>query len=102
MTTEGEPSSLREKIEESLRQVIDPETGADVMRMHLVKDLEILEGGEVRYTFQPSSPLCPIAVFLAVQIKKAVADVAGVCGQEIRVEGYIAAEDLTQLINEEK
>jgi len=37
-----------------------------------------------------------------MQIKHAVAEVPGVNSQEIRVEGYIAAEHLTQLINEEK
>jgi hypothetical protein len=43
-----------------------------------------------------------LAVYLASQIKEAVATVPGVNTQHIRVEGYIASEDLTQLINEEK
>ncbi len=101
MTTTGE-STLRDTITERLRQVIDPETGADVMRMQLIEGIEIDKGGHVRYTFRPSSPLCPLAVYLAMQIKHAVAEVPGVNSQEILVEGYIAAEHLTQLINEEK
>jgi metal-sulfur cluster biosynthetic enzyme len=100
MTAAGE-SDLRDAIVERLRLVIDPETGADVMRMHLVEGLEIGEEGHVSYTFHPSSPLCPLAVFLATQIKEAVAEVPGVSSQKIRVEGYMAAEHLTQLINEE-
>ena len=92
---------LQEAIIKRLRRVIDPETNADVIRMRLIKDLVVHPEGLVSYTFQPSSPLCPIAVFLATQIKQAVAEVPGVTGQEIRVEGYIAEKELTELINKE-
>ena len=84
-----------------LRQVIDPETGADVVRMRLVEGLEVGAAGQVSYTFRPSSPVCPIAVWLAQQIKQAVAQVPGVVSQKITVAGYVAAEELTRLINEE-
>ena len=92
---------LQEAIIERLREVIDPETNADVIRMRLIKDLEVHPQGLVSYTFQPSSPLCPIAVFLATQIKTAVAEVPGVTAQEIKVTGYIAEEELTKLMNQE-
>jgi metal-sulfur cluster biosynthetic enzyme len=94
-------SQLLEAVTERLSKVIDPETNADVIRMRLIKDLVVHPEGLVSYTFQPSSPLCPIAVFLATQIKQAVAEVPGVTTQEIKVEGYIAQEDLTELINKE-
>jgi metal-sulfur cluster biosynthetic enzyme len=86
---------------ERLRQVIDPETGVDVLQMRLVEDLEVNEAGKVSYTFYPSSPLCPIAVYLVKEIKGAVAEVPGVSEQEITVTGYVAAEELTKLINKE-
>ena len=83
-----------------LSQVIDPETGADVVRMRLIENLEATAAGRVSYTFRPSSPLCPIAVYLVQQIKKAVAEVPGVIDQQINVVGYVAADELTRLINE--
>lgn len=92
---------LKATIRDQLRTVIDPEIGADVLRMRLVEDLMVDESGMVRYTFRPSSPLCPIAVTLAQQIKNAVAAVPGVSSQEIKIRGYIAAEQLTGLINKE-
>ena len=92
---------LRLAILEKLTTVIDPETGADVIRMKLVEDLIVESEGQVNYTIRPSSPLCPIAVFLALQIKKAVADVIGVKAQQITVKDYIQAEALTVLINQE-
>ena len=92
---------LRLAILEKLTTVIDPETGTDVIRMKLVDDLVVESEGQVNYTIRPSSPLCPIAVFLALQIKKAVADVIGVKAQHITVKDYIQAEALTALINQE-
>lgn len=65
-----------------LRLVIDPETGADVMRMRLIEALEVADG-KVSYTFRPSSLVCPIAVWLAQQIKQAVAQVPGVVTTDI-------------------
>jgi hypothetical protein len=36
-----------------------------------------------------------------VNIKKAVAEVPGVTSQEIAIEGYLMADELEKLINEE-
>ena len=86
---------------EQLRGVIDPETNVDVVRMRLVENLWADLTGKVRYTFRPSSFVCPIAVSLAMEIKNAIAQVPGVTAQEIAVEGYMAAEELENLINQE-
>jgi len=94
-------SELEGAILERLRSVIDPETNTDVVRMRLVENLWADALGKVRYTFRPSSFVCPIAVMLALNIKKAVAGVPGVKSQEIAVEGYLMADELEKLINKE-
>jgi metal-sulfur cluster biosynthetic enzyme len=94
-------TSLDEAIMERLRKVIDPETNIDVVRMRLVENLWTDLTGKVRYTFRPSSFVCPIAVSLAMEIKKAIADVPGVTAQEIAIKGYLAADELEKLINQE-
>jgi metal-sulfur cluster biosynthetic enzyme len=92
--------TLREQILMRLVEVIDPETGVDVLRMRLVEDLDVDEtNGLVSYRFRPSSPLCPLAHSLAVDIKHAVASVEGVEEQEIEVSGYVKAAELTKIIN---
>lgn len=55
-----------------------------------MKDPEADDEGLVRYTFRPSSPLCPFAVTLALRIKRAVAG----------VPGHVKAEGLSQLLEE--
>ena len=99
--TNIDQDQIHDSITDRLSGVIDPETGADVIRMRLVENIIVDPEGIVSYTFQPSSPLCPIAVFLVQQIKNAVSDVPGVTSQRISVTGYVAAEELTNLINKE-
>ena len=96
-----ESVELKHHVIERLGQVIDPETGVDVMRMRLIEDLEV-DGktGRVRYKFRPSSPLCPLAVHLTLDIRRAVAEVAGVTEQEIEVVGYVGADELNALLME--
>jgi len=91
-------NALREAILTRLSTVIDPETSVDVMRMRLIEDLVVDEGGIVRYKFRPSSPLCPLAVPLALSIRKAVGQVEGVTQQKIEVVGYIKAEELNAML----
>jgi metal-sulfur cluster biosynthetic enzyme len=90
---------LKHSIVEGLGQVIDPETGVDVMRMRLIEDLRVDgETGRVRYKFRPSSPLCPLAVTLVLNIREAVARVPGVTDQDIEVVGYVGAEELNAML----
>ena len=92
---------LKHRVIERLGQVIDPETGVDVMRMRLIEDLEV-DGstGCVRFQFRPSSPLCPLAVHLTLEIRRAVAEVSGVTEQEIEVVGYVGADELNAMLAE--
>ncbi|HHN93694.1 MAG TPA: DUF59 domain-containing protein [Anaerolineae bacterium] len=94
------PTALHEAIIKRLSTVIDPETGADVVRMRLIEDLFVEEDGTVRYKFRPSSPLCPIAVPLALTVRNAVNEVEGVTRQEMTVVGYIKAAELNILLRE--
>jgi len=92
--------AVKQAVIHQLQKVIDPETGADVVRMRLIEDLTVDETGKVHYRFRPSSPLCPLAVTLALQIKEAVARVEGVTQQEVEVVGYVGAEALNDLLKE--
>ena len=96
----SDPEQLRAAIIQKLSTVIDPETGLDVMRMRLIEDLAVDEHGYVSFKFRPSSPLCPIAVPLSLEIKRAVAQVEGVTGQDLEIVGYLQAEELTELIKQ--
>jgi len=90
-------TALENAVLEKLKQVIDPETGADVVRMKLVENLVIEENGRATYTFRPSSPFCPIAVPLGLMIIQAINETEGITDQSITVMDYIEAEKLNEL-----
>ena len=82
-----------------LREVIDPETGVDVIRMQLVQDLTLDDDGNLTYTFRPSSPLCPIAIHLAMSIQEAIKKVPSIASQRVTVVDYIQADMLNEILN---
>jgi len=92
--------ALRQAILDRLAQVIDPETGVDVVRMRLIEDLHVDETGRVTYTFRPSSPLCPIAVPLSNAIRLAVSETPGVTAQEINVVGFALSDELIKWLRQ--
>lgn len=89
---------IYQRVINALKNVIDPETGVDVVRMRLVLDLVILEDGTAEYIFRPSSPLCPIALTLVLQIIDAIKSVDGVTNQSVTVVDYVGAEDLNAIL----
>jgi metal-sulfur cluster biosynthetic enzyme len=91
---------LKEKIEDALREVIDPGTKLDIMRMKLVRDLFIDQDGRVSLTFRPSSPVCPLAFTLAYNIKTAVQETEGVKSVEVKVAGYNRADELMEVLKQ--
>jgi len=91
---------LKEKIEAALRQVIDPETSLDVMRMQLVKNLNVSDNGTVSLTFIPSSPYCPLGFQLAISIQEAVKKVDGVTKVKVAVENFVRAGELKKILDE--
>ena len=94
----NEREKITEDIFTALRNVVDPETGADVVRMRLVLDLSVDESGTAEYIFRPSSPLCPIALPLVMEIIETIKSVEGVKDQKVTVINYSGAEELNKIL----
>lgn len=94
----AEIETLQQTLLENLAKVIDPETGTNVIRMRLVQDLTVTEGGNVHYIFRPSSFVCPIALTLVMEIIEAVKATPGVRHQEVTVVDYAGAEELNKIL----
>ena len=94
--------SVRNAVNEALSEVIDPETGLDIMRMELIHDVEIGDRGKVSLVFRPSSPVCPMAYTLANSIKTRLESLDKVSSVSIRVENFQKAAHLEGLLNKPK
>ena len=94
-----EIESLRKDLEQALAEVMDPETGLSIMRMDIIHDLHVEDGGEVSLIFRPTSPQCPMAYALANSIKQKLEATEGVGPVIIRVENFTNADHLERLLN---
>jgi metal-sulfur cluster biosynthetic enzyme len=93
-------AELEKRVFEKLAGVIDPGTGLDVLSMGIVKSLAIGPDGAVELLFVPSSPACPLAFRLAMDIREAVRSVDGVKKVDLDVDGYWRGEELKRVLEE--
>ena len=94
------PQEIQKVIMQKLTKVIDPETNVDVIRMKLIQDLQVDDALKVSYVFRPSSPLCPLAVPLALEIIQTIREVQEISGQNITVVDYVQAEELNKMLKD--
>jgi len=71
-------SGAADRIEEALRQVIDPELGYNIVDLGLVYDVATEEGGVVRITMTTTTPGCPATNYLTSGAGEAVGALSGV------------------------
>ena len=64
--------NLKERILEELHKVTDPATTMDVVSIGLVKEVTVTSESRVNLKLRPSSPVCPLAFHLALEIKDKV------------------------------
>jgi metal-sulfur cluster biosynthetic enzyme len=98
-----ETERVRQEIQAGLRDIIDPGTGLDVVRMGLVKRTTLEKGGKgykATLTFRPSSPVCPMAFKLAWEMQQCAQAVRDIEDVEIKVEGYNRATELEAILKE--
>jgi putative FmdB family regulatory protein len=83
-----EAENVETQVRKALTEIIDPETGLNIMRMDLIHDIEVTANGVVSLVFRPSSPVCPMAYSLANSIKKRLETVTQVNTVNVRVENF--------------
>ncbi len=90
--------NLKEKVENKLREIIDPEVGLDLVSLNTIENLEVKEDGNVKVVFRPTTPFCPLGVQLALSIKKSLKEIEGVKNVEVEVIDFIYAEQTNELL----
>ncbi|MGB9857321.1 MAG: metal-sulfur cluster assembly factor [Dictyoglomaceae bacterium] len=90
--------NLREKVENKLKEIIDPEIGLDLVTLNTIENLEVNEDGNVKVVFRPTTPFCPLGVQLALSIKKSLKEIEGVKNVDVEVVDFIYAEQTNELL----
>jgi metal-sulfur cluster biosynthetic enzyme len=90
---------LVESVQKRLGDLVDPETGLTFSEMRLIKRVTETEPGVVKVDFSPTSPICPIALQLAIEIKKAALEIENVRNALVYCRGHMMEQKINDLIN---
>ena len=78
-------SNDMEKIIAALKTVYDPEIPSDIYELGLIYKIEMDEAGRVKIEMTLTSPMCPVADSLPLEVQQKVAAVEGVTDVDLRV-----------------
>ena len=95
-------TELEDKVREVVGKIVDPETGMTFAEMQLIADVKENETGVVKVDFIPSSPFCPIAFKLAMDVKNAALKVAGVKKVLVYCRGHMMEQQINEMVNKEQ
>jgi len=80
---------------EALRSVIDPDLHKDVVSLGMIKDMKV-DGGKVSFTFELTTPSCPLKGELERQAIQAAETVAGAGNVKVNMTARVAQHNDTQ------
>lgn len=78
-------TTLREKIIEALKTCYDPEIPIDIWELGLIYDIDIADSNDVTLTMTLTTPHCPAAETLPLDVEKKVASVEGVASVKVDI-----------------
>lgn len=77
--------ATKDKLMESLENVIDPELGIDIVNLGLVYDVDLDETGKAHVTMTLTAMGCPLAGTIVNDVKRALSDVDEVNDAEVDI-----------------
>ena len=78
-------STLRDQIIKQIKTVYDPEIPVDIWELGLIYKLEVDENGLAFVEMTLTSPACPVAESLPMEVQEKVASVEGVNDVDLRL-----------------
>ncbi len=77
--------SLKEKIIAAIKTVHDPEIPVDIYELGLIYDIAISDNGKVDIKMTLTTPMCPVAGSLPMEVQQKVMEVEGVNDVDLQV-----------------
>jgi FeS assembly SUF system protein len=74
---------IRERVIAALRTVYDPEIPVNIFELGLVYDVAVDEGGEARIRMTLTTPMCPVAEELPIEVESKARAVDGVMSARV-------------------
>ena len=82
-------SLTTQQVLDVLAHIQDPDLGRDVVSLGMIKELEVSPQGKVSFTFELTTPACPVRDRFKTQAQDLVGDIPGVSGVEVRMTANV-------------
>ncbi|HYU62493.1 MAG TPA: Mrp/NBP35 family ATP-binding protein [Verrucomicrobiae bacterium] len=81
----------REEVLSVLSAIKDPDLGRDVVSLGMIKDLAITDSGRVSFTFELTTPACPVRDRFQTMAHELVAGIPGVTAVDLKMTANVRA-----------
>lgn len=78
-------TQIEEDIKKACKTVFDPEIPVDIYELGLIYDIEISDSGIVKLTMTLTTPMCPVADSLPLEVQEKILQVEGVQDVDLRL-----------------
>src|ERR1700686_5098038 len=72
-----------------LAHIQDPDLGRDVVSLGMIKELEVSPQGKVSFTFELTTPACPVRNRFKSQAQNLVGEPPGLTGVDVRMTANV-------------
>src|SRR6266566_9278275 len=83
------PTPTNEQVLDALAQIQDPDLGRDVVSLGMIKELTVDPAGKVSFTFELTTPACPVRDRFKSQAQDLVGDIPGVTAVDVRMTANV-------------
>ena len=83
------PAPSSQQVLAALAQIQDPDLGRDVVALGMIKELEVSPEGRVSFTFELTTPACPVRDRFKSQAQDLVGGIAGVTRVDVRMTANV-------------
>jgi len=91
---------FREKVIKKLGEVMDPGTNMDIVTMGLIKNIKVVDDGNVSLEFHPSSSVCPMVYSLAIKIQESMKSLVGIKKLDIIVKDHQMSDEINKYLKD--
>lgn len=80
-----------QEILHALAEIVDPDLGKDVVSLGMIKEIAIDPGGHVSFTFELTTPACPVKDHFESTARKLVGALPGVSAVDVKMTSHVRA-----------
>ena len=83
--TDEQIASLGEEVIKVLKTIYDPEIPVDIYELGLIYDVQISDEGEAKVLMTLTTPNCPVAESLPMEVEEKVGEIEGVTKSKVEI-----------------